>query len=207
MKNILSNSEIELLRQIRNAVMQHGKTPSVRELMKKLGYSSPRSISYLFEKLEEKKIIKRTGRDLKIIADFDGDDSRVNTVDVPFIGEVACGTPMLAEQNIIDKFPVSIKLAKPPYKYFMLKAKGDSMNKKGINSGDLILIRQQQIAHDGELVVALINDETTVKEYKKLTGAAALVPHSTNPKHKPIILQDGLIIQGVVQKVLAGLSA
>jgi len=172
--------------------------------MKTLGYSSPRSISYLFEKLEQKHIIKRNGKDLEIIADFEGDESRVNTVDVPIVGEVACGSPMLAEQNILDSIPVSIELAKPPHKYFMLKAKGDSMDKKGINPGDLVLVRQQASAKTGDLVVALINDVATVKEFRVLDGAVALVPHSTNPKHKPIILQDDFMIQGVVQKVLAG---
>jgi repressor LexA len=87
----------------------------------------------------------------------------------------------------------------------MLKAKGDSMNKKGINPGDLILVRQQHTAKNGDLVVALINDEATVKEYRILDEAIALVPRSTNPKHKPIVLQDDFMIQGVVQKVLAGL--
>jgi repressor LexA len=202
MKTSLSEPEIEALRQIRNSIMLSGKAPSVRELMKKLGYSSPRSVSYLFEKLEQKHIIRRiNGKELKIIADFEGDESRVNTVDVPIVGEVACGMPMLAEQNILDTIPVSIKLAKPPYKYFMLKAKGDSMNKKGINPGDLVLVRQQHTAKNGDLVVALINDEATVKEYRILEGAVALIPRSTNPKHKPIILQDDFMIQGVVQMV------
>ena len=80
------------------------------------------------------------------------------------------------------------------------------MNKKGINPGDLLLVRQQQAAKTGDLVVALINDEATVKEYRAMDGAVALVPHSTNPKHKPIILQDDFMIQGVVQKVLKGLT-
>jgi repressor LexA len=205
MKTILSEPEVEALRQIRNSIMHSGKPPSVRELMKRLGYSSPRSVSYLFEKLEEKKLIRRSGRDLKIIADFEGDETRVNTVDVPIVGEVACGSPMFAEQNILDTIPVSIKLAKPPHKYFMLKAKGDSMNKKGINPGDLVLVKQQHTAKTGDLVVALINDEATVKEFRILDGAVALVPRSTNPKHKPIILQDDFMIQGVVQTVLSGL--
>ncbi|MBP7791535.1 MAG: repressor LexA [Candidatus Goldbacteria bacterium] len=207
MKTTLTDSEIEALRQIRNSIMQYGRPPSVRELMKRLGYNSPRSVSYLFEKLEKKKIITRTGRDIKIITYFEGDDSRVNTVDVPIVGEVACGMPILAEQNILDKIPVSLKIAKPPYKYFLLKAKGDSMNKKGINNGDLVLIRQQQTAKSGDIVVALIDDEATIKEYKDLDGAIALMPRSTNPKHKPIIIQDDFMIQGVVQKVLTGLGA
>jgi repressor LexA len=174
--------------------------------MKALKYNSPRSVSYLLEKLTEKNVIKRTDeKGIQIIADFEGDESRVNTVDVPIVGEVACGMPMLAEQNIVDSIPISSKIAKPPHKYFLLKAKGDSMNKKGINSGDLVLVRLQQTAKNGDLVVALINDEATIKEFKTLDEAVALIPHSTNPKHKPIILQDDFMIQGVVQKVLAGL--
>jgi len=207
MKAILSEPEIEALRQIRNAIMRFGKPPSVRGLMKLLGYSSPRSVSYLLEKLSEKHIIKRDGRDLRIIADFEGDDSRVNTVDIPLIGQVACGLPILAEQNIIANIPVSIKLAKPPHKYFMLKAKGDSMNKKGINDGDLLLIRQQQTAENGDIIVALINDEATVKEYRSMNNAVALIPYSTNPRYKPIVLNSDFIVQGVVVNVLEGLPA
>lgn len=207
MKNNLSESEIEALRQIRNSIMRFGKAPSIRVLMKALKYNSPRSVSYLLEKLTEKNVIKRTeAKGIQIIADFEGDESRVNTVDVPIVGEVACGMPMLAEHNIVDSIPISSKIAKPPHKYFLLRAKGDSMNKKGINSGDLVLVRLQQAAINGDLVVALINDEATIKEFKILDEAVALIPHSTNPKHKPIILQDDFMIQGVVQKVLAGLT-
>lgn len=114
--------------------------------------------------------------------------------------------PIFAEQNILDKIPVSIKLVPPPHKYYILKAKGDSMNKKGIKHGDLLLIRQQHTAKNGDIVVALINEEVTVKEYKNLGDAIALIPRSTNPEHKPIILQDDFMIQGVVKKILEGLS-
>jgi repressor LexA len=205
MKNTLSESEIEALRQIRNAIMRYGKPPSVRALMKALGYSSPRAVSYLLEKLSEKNIVKRGPEGLRIISDFTGDESRISTVDIPLVGDVACGSPILAEQNIVDSMPVSVTLAKPPHKYFMLKAKGDSMNKKGINPGDLILIRQQQNAENGDLVVVLIDDDATIKEFRDLGNAVALMPHSTNPKHKPIFLDRDFIIQGVVQKVLSGM--
>jgi repressor LexA len=208
MKMNLSDSEIEALRQIRNSIMRFGKAPSIRALMKALKYNSPRSVSYILEKLTEKNVIKRSDdKGIQIIADFEGDESRINTVDVPIVGEVACGMPMLAEQNIVDSIPISSKIAKPPHKYFLLKAKGDSMNKKGINNGDLVLVKLQQTAKNGDLIVALINDEATIKEFKVLDSAIALVPHSTNPKHKPIVLQDDFMIQGVVQKVLSGLTA
>lgn len=80
MKTILTDIEIETLRQIRNNIMHFGKPPSIRELMKILGYNSPRSVSYILEKLEKKNIIVRDGRDLKIITDFEGDDSRVKLI-------------------------------------------------------------------------------------------------------------------------------
>jgi repressor LexA len=203
----LSEPEIETLRQIRNKTMQFGKSPSIRMLMRALGFKSPHAVSYILNKLAEKHFVKRDRKGLHVIANFEGDESRISTVDVPFVGNVACGSPILAEQNIVDEYPVSLDLAKPPHKYFILKAKGDSMNKKGINSGDLILVRQQQTAKNGDLVVALINDEATIKEFRALEDTIALVPHSTNPKHKPIIIQDNFIIQGVVQKVLSGLAA
>ncbi|MBN2755165.1 MAG: repressor LexA [Candidatus Goldbacteria bacterium] len=207
MKNTLSESEIEALRHIRNAIMRYGKPPTVRALMKSLGFSSPRAVSYLLEKLSEKNIVKRGPEGLRIISDFTGDESRINTVDIPLVGEVSCGSPILAEQNVVDSISVAITLAKPPHKYFMLKAKGDSMNKKGINSGDLVLVRQQQTARNGDLVVALIDDEATIKEFRDLGDTVALLPHSTNPKHKPIILDRHFLIQGVVQKILSGLAA
>jgi repressor LexA len=205
MKNTLSEQEIEALRQIRNSIMTSGKPPSIRQLMKKLGYNSPRSVSYIYEKLEKKGVIHRRGRELKITSDFEGDNSRVNTVDVPIIGEVACGSPLLAEQNVLDSIPVSIKIAKPPHKYFLLRAKGDSMDKKGISNGDLVLVKLQQHAEEGDLAVALINDSATIKEFRKIDGAVALVPHSTNPAHKPIILEEDFVVQGVVKQVLKGL--
>jgi repressor LexA len=207
MKNTLSESEIKAVRQIRNAIMRYGKPPSVRALMKSMGFSSPRAVSYLLEKLSDKGIVKRGPEGLRIVSDFNGDESRISTVDIPLVGEVACGSPILAEQNIVDSIPVSITLAKPPHKYFMLKAKGDSMNKKGINHGDLLLIRQQQTARNGDLVVVLIDDEATVKEFRDMGDTVALVPHSTNPKHKPIIIDHHFLIQGVVHKVLSGLAA
>lgn len=81
---------------------------------------------------------------------------------------MACGSPIFAEENIEAKIPVSIHFAKPPHKYFFLRAKGDSMNKRNIDDGDLILVREQHTANDKDIVVALIDDEATIKEFKHL---------------------------------------
>lgn len=120
------------------------------------------------------------------------------TVDVPLVGMVSCGTPLLAEENIEARIPVSTKLAKPPYKYFLLRASGDSMDEAGINNGDLVLVRQQMIAGNGDDVVALIDDEATIKELQISNKAIILKPRSTNKEHQSITLTKDFKIQGVV---------
>ena len=117
---------------------------------------------------------------------------------MPLVGTVACGTPLLAEENIEAIIPVSVKLAKPHYKYFLLKASGDSMDQAGINDGDLVLVRQQPAAEIGDIVVALIDDEATIKEFHVSDETIILKPRSTNKQHKPIILTRGFQVQGIV---------
>lgn len=127
------------------------------------------------------------------------------TVEVPVVGSAACGMPMLAEENIEQLIPVSKKIAAPPYKYYMLRAKGDSMNQANINDGDLVLVRQQSTARHGDIVVALIDDSATIKEYTSTGSAVVLKPHSDNPVHKPIILMKDFMVQGVVVTTIAGI--
>ncbi|MBA7550151.1 LexA repressor [subsurface metagenome] len=122
----------------------------------------------------------------------------MQTIDVPLIGTVTCGLPVFAEENYEAMIPVSVKLARPPHKYFLLKVKGDSMNKKSINDGDIVLVRHQVTANNGDIVVALIDDETTVKEFNMYEDTIVLKPRSTNAAHKPIILTRDFQIQGVV---------
>jgi SOS regulatory protein LexA len=129
-------------------------------------------------------------------------DGNNRTVDVPVVGKIACGAPVLAEENIEQVLPVSTSLAAGSYNYFILKAKGDSMNLAGINDGDYVLIRQQTFARPGDIVVALINEEATLKEYVPQGNVVVLKPHSSNTEHKPIILSRDLIIQGVVVTAL-----
>jgi len=125
------------------------------------------------------------------------------TIRVPLLGDVACGLPIFAKENIETEIPISIKLIKRGYKYFLLRAKGESMNDAGINEGDLLLIRQQQYAENGNQVVALINDEATIKEYHHNGSLVVLKPRSKNKKYQPIILTDDFRIQGVVEAVIS----
>ncbi|WP_262891366.1 LexA family protein [Ulvibacter litoralis] len=121
---------------------------------------------------------------------------------MPLLGSVSCGLPILAEENIESKILISTKLVKKANDYFLLRASGDSMNKKGIHSGDLLLIKQQQVANHGDLVLALLDDDATVKEFLHNDDTIVLKPHSTNLKHQPIILSSDFKIQGIVEKVI-----
>jgi len=202
----LTHREIEAIRQMRNSLMHRGRTPSVRELMVSLGYKSPRSVAVIVEQLINKGILRRKSNGaVQLIKNLESDKMRAQTVDVPLVGTIACGPPALAEENIEAMIPVSIKLAQPPYKYFLLKAKGDSMDKKVINDGDLVLIRQQTTAENGDIVVALIDGEATIKEFHVFDKVIVLKPRSRNSQHKPIILSRDFQIQGIVVTSIANL--
>ena len=203
-----SAKELETLKVIRNTLMTKGRVPSVRELMTELGYRSPRSAAVLMEQLEEKGVLKKKADgSMQLIEQRTGADDRTHaqTVDIPLVGSVACGMPIIAEENVEALIPVSVKLARPPHKYFLLRAQGDSMNEKGINDGDLVLVRQQESADNGDSVVALIDDHATIKEFHRSEYAVVLKPKSSNGKHKPIILTEDFRVQGVVVTAIAGL--
>lgn len=188
----------EALRHIRNWLMHYGKFPSVRDLMSVMDYKSPRSAMLLLKDLEENGFLERKeDGNFRLIKDLEiGIIAR--TVSIPLVGSASCGSPLLAEENIEGMFQVSTTLAKPGSKYFLLRAMGDSMNAAGINNGDLVLIKQQPIADNGQKIVALIDDEATVKEYHRNGNIVTLMPKSNNPIHKPIILTEDFQIQGIV---------
>lgn len=195
----LTKKELRLLRQIRNSIVHNGRSPSIRALMDSLDYNSPRSIAVLIEQLKRKGILLRKENGaLRILKDTEDNNIIAKTVDVPLVGTVSCGLPIFAEENIEAMIPVSVKLAPKSGRYFLLRAQGDSMNKKGINNGDLVLIRQQQTANNGDSVVALIDDEATIKEFWRTKDAIILKPRSSNKELQPIILHKDFKIQGIV---------
>jgi repressor LexA len=202
MTNNLSDKDKKAFAFIRNKIVHYGESPSLREINEVTGGKSPRSASLVVNRLTEAGLVKRIGRQLILLGSLS--TVSTSTIDVPLVGLVACGTPIFAAENIQTHIPVSTDLAKKGFKYFFLRAIGDSMNKAGINSGDLLLVRQQNDADNGEKVVALINDEATVKILEKTKDAVILRPRSSNKKHKPIVLTDNFMIQGVVVATLPG---
>lgn len=125
-------------------------------------------------------------------------------VKIPLVGSAPCGSPLLGEENIEEYVEVEKSKIKPGAKYFIVRANGDSMNKAGINDEDLVLCRYAEKGETGDRVVALLGGENvTIKYYDKKDGHRILLPKSTNPKHQPIIPEEGDIVQGIVQEVLS----
>lgn len=201
----LTFREIEAFKFIRNSVVHGAGSPSIRDVQKALRYKSPRSAALIVEMLIEKGWIeRRSDGDLRILKDLGEEPNHARTVEIPLVGTAACGTPLLAEENIEAMIPVSINLARPGHRYFFLRAKGDSMDRADINDGDLVLVRQQQTAENGNIVVALIDDEATIKEFKRTPTAVVLTPRSSSKEHLPIILTNEFQVQGVVVTAVSG---
>jgi repressor LexA len=134
--------------------------------------------------------------------DLPDSDSHAQTVNVPLVGSAPCGTPVFAEENIECMYPVSTALARKPHRYFLLRAMGDSMNEKGIQDGNLVLVQQQPTAENGDTVVAVIDGEATIKEFHRQAQAVVLKPKSSNKRQRPIILTSHFLILGVVQTAI-----
>jgi len=184
-----------------NTFIKTGRAPTFQAIADKLGYASKRSVQLMVKRLADAGRITYTdGRIGLVTGGPAGGQER--TVPVPIVGAASCGPLMLAEENIEEQIDVSTVLAKPGYRYFILRAKGQSMNKAGIDDGDLVLVRQQATANNGDRVVALVDDEATIKVYRRQGAFVMLTPESTDPTIKPVILSHDFIIQGVVVTTL-----
>ena len=191
--------QLKAVRHIRNSLVHHGRAPTVRELQKALGYGSPRSASLILSSLISKGILRRRASgQVQLVNDPEEEMSNARTADVPLVGTISCGAPILAEENIEAMVPVSKSFIRSGHRYFLLRAKGDSMTAAGIKDGDFVLVKQQPTAEDGDIVAALIDDEATLKEFHRSGDVVILKPKSHNKKHQPIILRGDFQIQGVV---------
>lgn len=198
---MLKAKEKDLLEIIRRHFSSKRIYPSFSEMQLEMGYASKRSIAVLIEKLVEKGELKKVNGNIKLTRT--NDSSNDNTIDVPLLGEISCGIPIFAEQNVKAVYAISTKFAKPGNSYFLLSAFGKSMNKpnngnKAINDGDVVLVKVQNFAEDKDWVVALVNNDATIKEFYKRSNHILLKPSSTHKEYKPMILQEDFQIQGVV---------
>lgn len=202
--NPLSDSDKKTFAFIRNRIVHTGQSPTYREINEFTGKSSPRSASLVIDRLVKAGLLKKIGGTLRLQDPDNELKDSIATVNLPLVGTVACGVPILAEENIETYIPVSTAFAKKGGAYFLLRARGNSMDRAGIRDKDILLVRQQNDATNGDRVVALINDEATVKSYERTSDAVILRPKSSEPQHKPIVLTDTCEIQGVVVAVLPG---
>ena len=150
------------------------------------------------QKKEEKVQIKKEVQNLKspYVTPFE-------MMMIPLVGSAPCGAPLMSEENIEEMIPVEKSKIRVGVKYFILRADGDSMDKAGINDGDLVLCRAAEKGETGDRVVALLGGENvTIKYYDKKDGRRILLPKSTNSVHQPIIPEDGDTVQGIVQEVI-----
>lgn len=182
-----------------NSYVQNRRQPSLEDLFK-ISNILDISVAELLESNEKSKIHNHSQVGLFKLAEPESEYQQ--TTNIPLLGNVACGHPLFVEENIETEISISTKLIRKDKNYFILRAYGDSMNKANIDDGDLVLIRQEQTAENGDRVVALIDDEATIKEYRNDGNHIVLLPKSTTKKHKPIILTRDFKIQGIVESVI-----
>ena len=202
----LTPHQIRFLRALLDYKRREGVPPTAREMQDLGGFKSTRSVIQYLDALERAGYIRRAkgARNIRFTAPPPPElkPEQVSTVSVPLVGHVAAGSPILAEENIDDHLLVSRTLARPPFSYYLLRVHGSSMNRAGIQDGDVVLVRQQPTAEPGEKVIALTEEGATVKYFRPGKGAVVLEPSSTESIHKPLIIHEDFAIQGVVVATL-----
>ena len=199
----ISTRQREILDYIRDTVADRGYPPSVREIGEAVGLSSPSTVHSHLATLEATGHLRRDPTKPRAIEILDEPAERGDVRDVPLVGRIAAGSPILAEEDIEDVYPLPTELVGDG-PVFMLRVKGDSMIEAGILDGDLVVVRRQPDALDGEIVAALIDgEEATVKRLQRTNGTVVL--HSENPAFEPMVFTDGVDLIGKVVTVLRGI--
>ncbi len=193
----ISAKQQEILDYIKSQILERGFPPSVRDICEAVHLKSTSSVHSHLETLEKNGYIRRDPtkpRAIEILDDSFNFNRREMT-NVPVVGRVAAGEPILAQENIEDYFPIPVEYM-PNQQTFMLTVKGESMINAGILDGDMVLVEQQNTAENGEIVVALIDDSATVKTFYKEEGVIRLQPE--NDTMDPIIVTDVTILGKVI---------
>lgn len=192
----ISPKQLEILEYIKSQILERGFPPAVRDICEAVHLKSTSSVHSHLETLEKNGYIRRDPTKPRAIEILDDSfNMRREMVNVPIIGRVAAGEPILAEQNIEDYFPIPVEFM-PNNQAFILKVKGESMINAGILDGDMVIVEQRAIARNGEMVVALIEGGATVKTFYKEDGYIRLQPE--NDTMEPIIVTDVQILGKVI---------
>ncbi|MEU4155042.1 transcriptional repressor LexA [Actinoplanes sp. NPDC026670] len=193
----LTARQLRILAVIEDWVRERGYPPTVREIGAAVGLVSPSSVSYQLGVLERHGLIRRQPNNSRAVELCRpapaGPEPRV--VRIPLLGAIAAGAPILAEEHVEDHLTVSAGMVGGGT-LFALNVKGDSMIDAAICDGDVVVIRQQPVAENGEIVAAMIGDEATVKVFRRRDGHTELLPR--NPAYQPIPADDAVILGKVV---------
>lgn len=206
MSDKITKRQQAVLDVIEQCIREKGYGPTVREVCQALGLSSPSTVHVHLKALEEKGLIKRDplkSRSIALTYPLDHTEEATsipqaeydNLVTIPLVGNVAAGTPILAEQNITDNITLPTEIVGDAPS-FMLSVRGESMIEAGINDGDYVVVKEQPVASNGDIVVAIIDDGATVKRFFKEQNHIRLQPE--NSSMEPIITTDCSIAGKVV---------
>lgn len=193
----ISKKQEEILEYIKSQIIERGFPPAVREICEAVHLKSTSSVHSHLETLEKNGYLRRDPTKPRAIEILDDtfNLTRREMVNVPILGRVAAGEPLLAQQNIENYFPIPAEMM-PNKQTFILEVKGESMINAGILSGDYVLVQEEHTASDGEMVVALIDDGATVKTFYKENGIIRLQPE--NDYMDPIIVNEATILGKVI---------
>ena len=200
----ISDRQRQILHLILETVERRGYPPTVREIGDAVGLSSPSTVHSHLSALVDHGYLRRDPskpRAIEVVDDGrSGDLRRAALRDVPLVGRIAAGTPILAVEDIEEIFPLPTELVgNDPV--FMLRVSGDSMIEAGIFDGDLVVIKRQADANEGDLVAALIDgEEATIKRFRREAGKVVLIPE--NRSYEPMVFDGGVEILGRVVAVL-----
>lgn len=193
----ISKKQLEILEYIKAEILRVGYPPAVREICEAVDLKSTSSVHAHLESLEKNGYIRRDPTKPRAIEIMDDtfNLTRREVANVPMIGQVAAGEPILAEENVTNYFPIPVEFM-PNNPTYMLKVRGESMINVGIFDGDYVLVEQTPVASNGDTVVALVDDSATVKTFYKEAGYYRLQPE--NDDMDPIIVYDVEILGKVI---------
>lgn len=195
MKGTRGDTQERILAYIQSEISSRGYAPSVREIGEAVGLKSTSTVHGHLQRLEKKGLLHRDAMKPRAMGLTSNDESEPTSIPCPVVGRVAAGSPILAEENTEETIAVPTELLDEG-EHFILKVRGESMIQAGILSGDYIVVRKQQEAHNGEIIVAMVEDEATVKRFYKENGHFRLQPE--NDAMEPIIVNDVVILGKVV---------
>ena len=201
----MSNNQQNLLSFIKETLEERGFPPTLSEMAKEVGVKSKNAIFKMLKKLEAEGVIERdsTARGIRLLNPGGGMIGS-SEFSAPLVGTVAAGTPILAEENIESWVNLPTTMVRRPKQVFVLKVKGESMRDAGILDGDLVIVDSKQEIHNRDIVVALLEDEATVKRYMEINGRKYL--KAENPKYKNIHPKSEWSISGKVVGVIRNIK-